>query len=91
MMRNLCVDEGDLIQIDNVSLSVATYAKFQPQSVDFLDITNPKAVYPFGLLIVQYVIYKIREKRMCLAVVLVDNPCNEKFKVKFANLSIICN
>jgi len=44
MMRNLCVDEGDLIQIDNVSLSVATYAKFQPQSVDFLDITNPKAV-----------------------------------------------
>ncbi|CAL1528516.1 unnamed protein product [Lymnaea stagnalis] len=44
MMRNLCVDEGDFIQIDNVSLSVATYAKFQPQSVDFLDITNPKAV-----------------------------------------------
>ncbi|GFS15272.1 ubiquitin fusion degradation protein 1-like protein [Elysia marginata] len=47
MMRNLCVDEGDFVQIDNVSLSVATYAKFQPQSVDFLDITNPKAVYPF--------------------------------------------
>lgn len=47
MMRNLCVDEGDFIQIDNVSLPVATYAKFQPQSVDFLDITNPKAVYPF--------------------------------------------
>uniref|UniRef100_A0A0B6ZF81 Ubiquitin fusion degradation protein 1 homolog n=1 Tax=Arion vulgaris TaxID=1028688 RepID=A0A0B6ZF81_9EUPU len=44
MMRNLCVDEGDFIQIDNVSLAVATYAKFQPQSVDFLDITNPKAV-----------------------------------------------
>lgn len=44
MMRNLCVDEGELIQIDNVSLSVATYAKFQPQSVDFLDISNPKAV-----------------------------------------------
>ncbi|CAG5124694.1 unnamed protein product [Candidula unifasciata] len=44
MMRNLCVDEGDFIQIDNVSLPVATYAKFQPQSVDFLDITNPKAV-----------------------------------------------
>lgn len=44
MMRNLCVDEGDFIQIDNVSLPVATYAKFQPQCVDFLDITNPKAV-----------------------------------------------
>ncbi|KAI8782860.1 ubiquitin recognition factor in ER-associated degradation protein 1-like [Biomphalaria glabrata] len=44
MMRNLNIDEGDVIQIDNVSLSIATYAKFQPQSTDFLDITNPKAV-----------------------------------------------
>ncbi|XP_041348877.1 ubiquitin recognition factor in ER-associated degradation protein 1-like [Gigantopelta aegis] len=44
MMRNLLLDEGGLVQIDNVSLSVATFAKFQPQCVDFLDITNPKAV-----------------------------------------------
>lgn len=44
MMRNLCVQEGDTVQIENVSLCVATYAKFQPQSVEFLDITNPKAV-----------------------------------------------
>ena len=55
-MRNLCVDEGDFIQIDNVSLSVATYAKFQPQSVDFLDITNPKAVYPFFILEIRIII-----------------------------------
>ena len=47
MMRNLCLEQGEMVQMDNVSLSVATYAKFQPQSVDFLDITNPKAVYPF--------------------------------------------
>jgi hypothetical protein len=46
MMRNLLVEEGGLVQVDNVSLSVATFAKFQPQSPDFLDITNPKAVYP---------------------------------------------
>ncbi|XP_025089546.1 ubiquitin recognition factor in ER-associated degradation protein 1-like isoform X2 [Pomacea canaliculata] len=44
MMRNLLLDEGGLVQVDNVSLSVATFAKFQPQSPDFLDITNPKAV-----------------------------------------------
>lgn len=44
MMRNLCLEEGEAVQMDNVSLSVATYAKFQPQSVEFLDITNPKAV-----------------------------------------------
>ena len=47
MMRNLLVEEGGLVQVDNVSLPIATFAKFQPQSVDFLDITNPKAVYPF--------------------------------------------
>ncbi|KAK2723956.1 hypothetical protein QYM36_002334 [Artemia franciscana] len=44
MMENLRLNEGDLIQIESVTLPVATYAKFQPQSVDFLDITNPKAV-----------------------------------------------
>ncbi|KAL3856362.1 hypothetical protein ACJMK2_011130 [Sinanodonta woodiana] len=44
MMKNLVLQEGDLVQVDNVSLPVATFAKFQPQSVDFLDITNPKAV-----------------------------------------------
>jgi len=44
MMRNLLLDEGDLLQIENISLPVATFSKFQPQSIDFLDITNPKAV-----------------------------------------------
>jgi len=44
MMRNLLLEEGDLVTIDNISLPVATFSKFQPQSVDFLDITNPKAV-----------------------------------------------
>ena len=49
MMRNLCLDEGQLLQVESASLPVATYSKFQPQSTDFLDITNPKAVYPFSL------------------------------------------
>ena len=44
MMKNLLLQEGDLIEVENVSLKVATFARFQPQSVDFLDITNPKAV-----------------------------------------------
>lgn len=45
-MRNLLLEEGGLLQVESASLPVASYAKFQPQSVDFLDITNPKAVYP---------------------------------------------
>ena len=46
MMCNLLLHEGELLQVESVSLPVATYSKFQPQSTDFLDITNPKAVYP---------------------------------------------
>lgn len=44
MMRNLLLVEGDIIQIESVSLPVATFSKFKPQNPDFLDITNPKAV-----------------------------------------------
>ena len=33
-----------MIRVESTSLEVATFSKFQPQSVDFLDITNPKAV-----------------------------------------------
>lgn len=44
MMRNLLLEEGGLVHLENISLPVATFAKFQPQSEDFLDITNPKAV-----------------------------------------------
>lgn len=44
MMRNLLLEEGAVVKIESVSLPVATFSKFQPQSVDFLDITNPKAV-----------------------------------------------
>jgi ubiquitin fusion degradation protein 1 len=44
MMRNLLLDEGSMLIVESTSLPVATFSKFQPQSVDFLDITNPKAV-----------------------------------------------
>lgn len=49
MMQNLLLEEGGLVQVESVNLQVATYSKFQPQSPDFLDITNPKAVYPFTI------------------------------------------
>ena len=44
MMHNLVLEEGDVIQIESVSLEIGNFAKFQPLSTDFLDITNPKAV-----------------------------------------------
>ena len=47
MMKNLYIKEGDILQVEYVTLPIAKFAKFQPQSVDFLEITNPKAVYNF--------------------------------------------
>jgi len=44
MMKNLLLEEGEIVDIESVSLPSATFGKFQPQSADFLDITNPKAV-----------------------------------------------
>nr|BAC40594.1 unnamed protein product [Mus musculus] len=44
MMQNLLLEEGAWFRVESVNLQVATYSKFQPQSPDFLDITNPKAV-----------------------------------------------
>jgi ubiquitin fusion degradation protein 1 len=44
MMTNLCMAEGELIRVLNVSLSKGTYVKLQPVSSDFLVIHNPRAV-----------------------------------------------
>lgn len=44
MLRNLLLNEGAFVNIESASLPLATFSKFQPQSVDFLEITNPKAV-----------------------------------------------
>src|SRR5271167_4484891 len=44
MMKNLGLQEGDFIRVVSATLPTATYAKFEPQSVDFLEISNPKAM-----------------------------------------------
>ncbi|KAK6588197.1 ubiquitin fusion degradation (UFD1) double Psi beta barrel fold [Cryptosporidium xiaoi] len=49
MMQNLMLQEGDITSIMNTSLSKGTYVKFMPLTVDFLDITNPKAVLETSL------------------------------------------
>ena len=50
LMNQLDIGEGDLVVVDNASLPLATYSKFEPQSKEFLDISNPKAVYPLHIL-----------------------------------------
>jgi len=49
MMQNLLIEEGSVIFVRNVSLPKATFVKLQPQHVDFLEITNPRAVLEHAL------------------------------------------
>ncbi|CAG9944368.1 unnamed protein product [Clonostachys rosea f. rosea IK726] len=44
MMVTLGMDVGDMIQIRTTSLELAKLVKLQPQSTNFLDISDPKAV-----------------------------------------------
>jgi len=49
MMQNLLIEEGSVISVTNISLPKATFVKLQPQHVDFLEITNPRAVLEHAL------------------------------------------
>lgn len=44
MMDTLALSPGSLIQLESVNLPLGSFVKIQPQSVDFLDIYDPKAV-----------------------------------------------
>ena len=43
-MEQLKVERGDIIKVHNANLPLGKFLKIQPQSVDFLDISDPKAV-----------------------------------------------
>jgi len=49
MMQNLLIEEGNVITVTNVSLPKASFVKLQPQHVDFLEISNPRAVLEHAL------------------------------------------
>lgn len=50
MMKTLGLTEGSIIRVTSVTLPLGTLVKLQPQSVDFLDITDPRAVLEKELL-----------------------------------------
>lgn len=43
-MENMLLQEGDIVNVKNASLSKGTYVKLQPHTKDFLDVSNPKAM-----------------------------------------------
>ncbi|CAG8565416.1 16179_t:CDS:10, partial [Acaulospora colombiana] len=44
MMQTLSLEQGDFLEIKNATLPLGTFVKIQPQTVNFLDISDPKAV-----------------------------------------------
>ncbi|CAO3631809.1 unnamed protein product [Cunninghamella echinulata] len=44
MMQTLGLEPGQLIEVKNTTLPLGSFVKIQPQSTDFLDISDPKAV-----------------------------------------------
>jgi ubiquitin fusion degradation protein 1 len=44
MMQTLLLEPGDLVQLKSTDLAPATLVKLQPQSTNFLEISDPKAV-----------------------------------------------
>ncbi|CDK26836.1 unnamed protein product [Kuraishia capsulata CBS 1993] len=44
MMSTLSIEPGSLLKISNCDLPLGTYTKIEPQSQDFLEISDPKAV-----------------------------------------------
>lgn len=45
MMKTLRLEEGDPIRITGTELQKGKFVKLQPQTVHFLEISDPKAVY----------------------------------------------
>lgn len=52
-MENMLLQEGDIVKVKNTSLAKGFYVKLQPHTKDFLDVSNPKAMYVYncGLLL----------------------------------------
>ena len=44
MMENMRLNEGDIVHLKSASLQKGRFVKLQPQTTDFIKISNPKAV-----------------------------------------------
>lgn len=44
MMQTLGLEPGQLLEVKNTTLPLGSFVKIQPQSTEFLDISDPKAV-----------------------------------------------
>jgi len=82
MMQNIRLNPDALVEVRNRTLPRATFIKLQPQSVNFLDISNPKAVLEktlrkySAMTIGDMILFRYNEKEYMLQVLEIkpDNP-----------------
>ncbi|KDO26286.1 hypothetical protein SPRG_08361 [Saprolegnia parasitica CBS 223.65] len=95
MMQNMFLTEGSILNIQNVTLPKATFVKIRPQSKDFLDITNTRAVLEASLrkyscmtvgdtICIQYnnrnYLLDVREVRPVDAASIIETDCEVDFE-----------
>jgi len=74
MMQNIRLNPDAMVEVRNRTLPRATFVKLQPQSVNFLDISNPKAVLEktlrkySAMTIGDIILFKYNEKEYMLEV-----------------------
>ena len=44
MMENMHLNEGDIVHLKSATIQKGSFVKLQPQTTDFIKISNPKAV-----------------------------------------------
>lgn len=43
-MHNISANEGDVVTVESTTTEIGKYALFEPQSIEFLEISNPTAL-----------------------------------------------
>ena len=54
MMKKLQLSEGDPVRLNGTALPKGKLVKIQAQSTDFLEVSDPKAVYVHSLYLVHF-------------------------------------
>ncbi|KAH8593742.1 putative ubiquitin fusion degradation protein Ufd1 [Bisporella sp. PMI_857] len=93
MMDTLLVEMGDILQIRSTSLKPASFVKIQPQSTNFLEITDPKAVLEMAFrnfaTLTQGDIFKFKYNETIYEVAVLEvKPTSEKMGVSMIETDV---
>jgi hypothetical protein len=65
MMKKLNLNEGDPVRLNGTTLPKGKLVKIQAQSTDFLEVSDPKAVYVLCFVLGYTCAWVTRRRRAC--------------------------